>query len=184
MTTSAARSQDIPPWLRAVWAAPNALYAHGLGSLLGHRFVQIRHRGRRTGLPRRAVVEVLRYNRSTGEAVVVAGYGRSADWYRNVLAAGGAELDFGHGARPAAYRVLSVDEAADTYRAYERRNRLIRPGVRLTLTLLLGWRFDGSDDAVRRMVQELPMIAFRPRHGDDTRDGLGNSGVEMPPSRG
>lgn len=153
----------MPAWLRAVWAAPNRLYALGLGRLLGHRFVQIVHRGRRTGAVRHTVVEVLSYDRETGETIVVSGYGPTADWYRNVVAAGGAELDFGHGPRPAAYRLVPPEEAERVFRTYDRRNVLIRPGVRLTLTLLLGWRFDGSDRAVREMVAQLPMLAFRPR---------------------
>lgn len=163
MTRGQALSREMPAWLKAVWAAPNALYAHGAGRLLGHRFVQIVHEGRRSGLPRRTVVEVLSYNRATGEAIVISGYGPTADWYRNVLAAGGARLDFGRGPSPAAYRIPSHEEAERVFRDYDRRNWLIRPGVRLTLTLLLGWRFDGSDEAVARMVRQLPMVAFRPR---------------------
>lgn len=116
----------MPAWLKAVWAAPNGLYAHGLSRL-------------------------------------ISCYGPTADWYRNVLAAGGAQLNFGRGASPAAYRIPSPEEAERIFRDYDKRNWLIRPGVRLTLTLLLGWRFDGSDDAVARMVRQLPMVAFRPR---------------------
>jgi deazaflavin-dependent oxidoreductase (nitroreductase family) len=152
----------LPPWLKQVYAAPNRLYERGLGRVFGHRFVRIEHVGRRTGCTHHTVVEVLHYDPVTGEAVVMAGYGPSADWVRNLEAAGGARLDFGRGARPAAYRVLDVDEAIETYADYERRHRLIRPGVRATLTSLLGWRFDGSADARRRLAEQLPMIAFRP----------------------
>lgn len=167
MTRGQALSKDMPAWLKAVWAGPNSLYRHGLGRLLGHRFVQIHHRGRRSGRTFQTVVEVVRYDPQTGEAVVISGYGPTADWLRNVVAAEGAQLDFGHGPRPAAYRRLAPKEAERVYREYTRRNLLIRPGVHLTLTLLLGWRFDGSDEAVRRMVRELPMIAFVPRRFAD-----------------
>ncbi len=152
----------MPPWLTWAFAAPNALYARGLGSMLGRRFVQIGHIGRRTGRRYRTVVEVVHYDRVTGETTVIAGFGHHSDWLSNIQAAGGAELDFGHGPRPAAYRMLSTEEAVATWRDYERRNRLLRPVLAPVLTALLGWTFDGSDAAVLRMVAALPMLAFRP----------------------
>lgn len=155
----------LPPWLKRAFAAPNALYAHGLGRLLGHRFVQIEHVGRRSGRTYHSVVEVLRYDRSTGETTVIAGYGPTADWLRNIQAAGAAALDFGRGPRPAAYRLLPADEAIETWRTYCRRNRFIRPALLAVITALVGWRFDGSEAAVRRMVDELPMVAFTPAAG-------------------
>jgi deazaflavin-dependent oxidoreductase (nitroreductase family) len=158
----ATRSQDLKPWLRAVFALPNALYAKGFGSVLGHRFLQLTHTGRRSGRRFRVVVEVVRYDRSTGEATVVSGYGRGADWFRNLEAGGLVEVDFGRGPRPAAYRVLGLDEAQEVYAAYERRNWVIAPLVRWTLTVLLGWPYDGSAEARRRMVAELPMVALLP----------------------
>lgn len=165
----------LPRWLKRAYAAPNLLYDHGLGRLLGHRFVRIGHVGRRTGRLHHAVVEVVRYDRATGEATVIAGYGPRADWVLNTEAAGGATLDFGHGPRPAAYRVLDVDEAIEVYRDYERRNALLRPGVRATLRVLLGWRFDGSEVARRRMAEQLPMLAFHPRPLPAVRDNPGGT---------
>ena len=159
------RSQDLKPWLRAVFALPNALYANGFGWVLGHRFLQLTHTGRRSGRRFSVVVEVVRYDRSTGEATVVSGYGGSADWFRNLREGGPAAVDFGRGPRPAAYRVLGVEEAEQVYAAYERRNLIIAPLVRWTLTVLLGWPYDGSAEARRRMVAELPMVVLRPAGG-------------------
>jgi len=162
MSRPPGRPAPLPPWLKRMYAVPGRVYDLGLGRVFGHRFVRIEHVGRRTGRIHHAVVEVLHYDPVTGEAVVMAGYGPGADWVRNVEAAAGARLDFGRGPRPAAYRVLDVDEAMATYQDYERRHPFIRPGVRATLTSLLGWRFDGSPTARRRLAEQLPMIAFRP----------------------
>ena len=152
----------IPPWLRRAYAAPNVVYDHGAGWIFGHRFVRIEHVGRRSGRTYHAIVEVLRYDPISGEAVVMAGYGRGADWFRNIRAAGRARVEFAHGPRPATVRVLDTDEATDVLADYERRNVLIRPGVRLTLSRLVGWRYDGSADARRRLVAARPLVAFRP----------------------
>ena len=162
MTRAEGQPAPMPPWLKRMYAVPSRLYDHGLGWVFGHRFVRIEHVGRRSGRTHHAVVEVLHYDPVTGEAVVMAGYGPRADWVRNIETAGAARLDFGHGPRRAAYRVLGLDEAVETFTDYERRHRLIRPGVRVTLTSLLGWRYDGSPQSRRRLAGQLPMIAFRP----------------------
>jgi hypothetical protein len=109
----------------------------------------------------------------------MAGYGRGADWLRNIEAAGGARLDFGHGPRPATYRLLDPAEAAEAYADYERRHPILRPAVRATLTGLLGWRFDGSPEARRRLAEQLPMVAFRPLRGG--ADGGGVTGGPAAP---
>lgn len=153
--------QTLPDWLKKAFAVPNWLYGHGLGGLLGHRFVQLTHVGRRSGRTHHTVVEVIHYDPVTGETIVVSGFGAQSDWLRNIKAAGGAELDFGRGPRPAAYRILPLEEAIATFAGYERRNRLIRPVLHSTLSHLLGWTYDGSAEARRQLAAQLPLIAFR-----------------------
>ena len=141
---------------------PNGLYAAGAGRLLGHRFLQLTHTGRRSGREFQVVLEVVRYDRATGEAVVVSGFGRSADWFRNVTAGGPAYVDFGRGPRRADHRVLGLDEAVEAYAGYERRHLLLMPVIDPVLSRLLGWPYDGSDAARRRMAEDLPLVALRP----------------------
>lgn len=63
--------------------APIGLYDAGYGRLLGERVLMLQHTGRRTGLPRFVVLEVVR--RLPGHRyVVAAGMGETSDWYRNV----------------------------------------------------------------------------------------------------
>lgn len=45
---------------------------------------------------------------------------------------------------------------------YERRNWWVAPVIRRMLTWLVGWRYDGSDSARRKLVRQLPVVAFRP----------------------
>ncbi len=156
--------------MRSGFTLPNRLYDAGLGWLLGRRFLRLHHTGRRSGRTFQVVLEVVRYDRRSGEATVISGFGRDADWFRNVVAGGPVAVDFGHGPRPAVYRVLDRDEAQRAYASYEGRNVLIGPLVRWTLTKLLGWRYDGSPEARRRMVEELPLVAVRPALPDQTHD--------------
>jgi hypothetical protein len=67
--------------------APVALYAARAGWLLGHRFLLLRHRGRRSHRLYGTVLEVVAWRPAEREAVVVSGLGRRSQWYRNLLVA-------------------------------------------------------------------------------------------------
>jgi hypothetical protein len=65
--------------LRLAFRLPIYLYRLNLGWLLGHRFLLLVHRGRRSGLRRETVLEVVRYNPATKESVVLSAWGERAD---------------------------------------------------------------------------------------------------------
>jgi len=72
--------------LRLAVRLPICLYRLNLGWLLGHRFLLLVHRGRKSGLLRETVLEVILYEPAIRESVVVSAWGEKADWYRNVVA--------------------------------------------------------------------------------------------------
>lgn len=152
----------MPPWLKTVFAAPNALYRHGMGGVLGKRFLQLTHVGRKTGVEHTVVLEVLRYDRDTGEAVVVCGFGESAQWLLNIGANGEARVSFGRAPHRAEVRLLDTDEAVDVLRHYERGYGVLRPVLRKLLSKLAGFEYRGTDGDRRLLVEKLPLMAFRP----------------------
>lgn len=145
-----------------VFRAPVYLYRWRLGWLLDRRALMLTHIGRRTGLRRQTVLEVVQYRPDGPEVVVVNGFGRDSDWVRNIEAKGGEEVTVGKQHFAAAHRFLGEEEAVAVMEDYERRNRFIAPVVRRGLSWLLGWQYHGSDRDRRRLVQQLPLIAFRP----------------------
>jgi deazaflavin-dependent oxidoreductase (nitroreductase family) len=147
-----------------IWAlrAPAVVYDTGAGPLLGHRFLLLTHRGRRSGRLYRTVLEVLRWRGELPEAVVMAGFGPRAQWVQNVLAGGAVEVRIGRERWPAVARHLDATEAAAVLGDYERRNRLLRPLVRRLLSRLARAPYDGSPAARVAVVQALPLVAFRP----------------------
>jgi deazaflavin-dependent oxidoreductase (nitroreductase family) len=149
--------------LKWVLRAPVALYSIDAGWLLGHRFLLLAHRGRRTGRVYRTVLEVVAWDAETHEAVVMSGFGQGAQWYRNILASNPLEVRIGRRRFAPEARRLDVDEAARVLAVYERNNRIAARVIRAVLSKLAGFRYDGSDAARRRLVQELPLVAFRPR---------------------
>ncbi len=148
--------------LRRALRAPVWLYRCKCGWVLGHRFLLLIHNGRRTGLKRYTVLEIMEVRKHPSEFVVMSGFGPNADWLRNIQATPGYQIVVGSQHFTAAHRVLPVDEAVPVLASYERRSRLLAPIVRSVLSKLLGWRYDGSEPARRRAVAELPLIAFRP----------------------
>lgn len=145
-----------------VLRAPGRLYDWHAGWLLGHRFLRLTHVGRRTGRRYQTMLEVIATT-PTGEAIVVAGRGSAADWYRNIQAHPAVELAIARRRFSPAHRVLDPDEAAAVLADYQRRNRLIMPVLRRVLSWLAGWRYDGTPAARQRLARELPIVAFRKR---------------------
>ena len=147
---------------RRLFRAPLYLYRWKCGWLLGHRFLLLIHVGRRTGLRRHTVLEVMQYRKEGPEAVVMSAFGPNADWFRNIEATPGPEVVIGSQCFVAAHRFLGEEEAVAVVTGYEQRNWVILPIIRLVLSCLLGWPYYGSTDDRRRLVTQLPLIAFRP----------------------
>ena len=154
-------TRALGPVARRVSRVPGRLYDWHLGWLLGHRFLRLTHVGRRSGRRYRTVLEVVGPGPRPGEVVVMAGFGHAADWFRNIQALPPVEVAIGlERFRPEA-RVLGEQEAAAVLAGYERRNRLLAPVVRRVLSWLVGWQYDGSAAARDRLVEQLPLVAFR-----------------------
>ncbi|MGB7586712.1 MAG: nitroreductase family deazaflavin-dependent oxidoreductase [Terriglobales bacterium] len=153
--------------------APIYFYRWRLGWLFGKRLLLLTHTGRRTGRRRQTVLEIVEYRRDGPEVVVVNGFGPDCDWLRNIEAKGGEEVAVGSQHFLAWHRFLGEEEAIRVIEGYERRNRFMAPIIRAGFTWLLGWPYDGGENDRRRLVSQLPLLAFRPRSS-----GSGSQGVE------
>ena len=152
--------KNTPLWY--LFRGPVYLYRWHLGWLFGHRALLLTHIGRKTGLHRQTVLEVVEYRPRGPEVIVVNGFGRESDWVRNIESKGGEEITVGLQHFRASHRFLGENEAVEVMRAYERRNRFMAPVVRRGLSWILGWDYQASDADRRRLVEQLPLIAFRP----------------------
>ncbi|HEX9634562.1 MAG TPA: hypothetical protein VGB34_03640 [Candidatus Limnocylindria bacterium] len=160
----ASHKQPAPPRgvLRWLLSLPVYLYRARLGFLLGHRFLVLVHEGRRTGRRHETPLEVVRYDRSTEEATVVAAWGRKTAWLHNVEVGLARQVWIGPARYVPAVRRLDVDEAVAVLERYELRSGLPRSLVWAVLSRLLGWRYDGTPAARRRAAEQLPSLAFCP----------------------
>lgn len=134
-----------------------------MGWLFGKRCLLLTHIGRRSGLRRQTVLEVVEYRPQGPEVVVANGFGPDSDWVRNIEFRPGEEITVGCEHFLAAHRFLGEDEAVKVIEDYEYRNRLIAPIVRSGFSWLMGWRYHSTENDRHRLARELPLIAFRPQ---------------------
>jgi hypothetical protein len=113
-------------------------------------------------LPRQTVLEVVEYRKNGPEVIVVSGF-QNSDWVRNIEATSGEQVTVGTQHFVATHRFLGEDEAMKVMKEYERRNRFIAPVVRRGLSWIVGWPYHATEDDRRKLVRQLPMIAFRPK---------------------
>ena len=98
----------------------------------------------------------------SGEHVVISGFGRRADWLRNLEAGGPAVVTVGRATFPVRHRMLDTDTAVAVLADYEHRHRLAGSVLRRVLSVLVGRRYRATDADRRHAVTVLPLVALRP----------------------
>jgi deazaflavin-dependent oxidoreductase (nitroreductase family) len=139
--------------------APRWCYRLGLGWLLGHRVMQLTHRGRTSGLVRQTVLEVLRYDPRTREVLVVSGWEGKTDWYRNIRQTPAMEVRIGRVQYRPVQEFLSPEETTQLilalFRQHPREVRFAGP--------LLGIDPDAPEPLLRARVEAFFRgVRFRP----------------------
>ncbi|RME46693.1 MAG: nitroreductase family deazaflavin-dependent oxidoreductase [Chloroflexi bacterium] len=150
-----------PPqgWKRIVWRLPIWLYRARLGRLLGGRFLLLTHTGRKSGLPRYAVVEVMRHDPVTNTYYVASGFGEKSDWFRNIMKTPQVTIQVGRRQMPAIAERLSLEDAERELLDYARRH----PRALRNLARILGYRIENTEEDIRALAQMVPIVAFRVR---------------------
>jgi deazaflavin-dependent oxidoreductase (nitroreductase family) len=138
---------------------PSYIYRFRLGWLLGHRFLLLTHRGRKSGLTRRTPLEVLHYDPHSGESVVLSAWGKKADWYRNIEAGPPLEVETGDECYPPAARFLASEEAFAVITEYA----ICHPLAARVLERALGYSVIRSTASRRAFADSAVLVAFRPR---------------------
>jgi deazaflavin-dependent oxidoreductase (nitroreductase family) len=151
---------EIPPpprGLRAIpWKLPIFIYRVGLGWILGNRFLLLRHRGRKTGKIRTAVLEVIHSKPEKGVYLVVSGFGNRSDWYLNILQHNKVEIQISNKRWPATAHQLEADHAAQVILAYAQKY----PGNLETLSKLVGYEIEFTPQGILEFGHQIPVIQF------------------------
>jgi deazaflavin-dependent oxidoreductase (nitroreductase family) len=143
---------------RLAFRLPILLYRLGWGGLLGTRFLLLTHTGRKSGLERKTVLEVVRYDKETTTFVVAAGFGPQSDWYRNIRHNPQVIVQCGRRRWEMVANFLTPELSGEELLDYARRH----PRALRELASFMGYRLDGSQEDIRALGQMLSMVAFRP----------------------
>jgi deazaflavin-dependent oxidoreductase (nitroreductase family) len=145
---------------RLAFRLPIWLYRLRLGWLLGDRFLMLTHIGRKSGLPRQAVIEVVRHDRASDTYIIASGFGPHVDWFRNIQKNPNVVVQSGARRLEAVAERLPLDVAADELRSYAQRHPR---AFHMITKLLIGQELDGSTESWRQLATTVPMVALRRR---------------------
>ncbi len=144
---------------RLLFRFPILLYKVGLGPVLGGRFLKLTHRGRKSGLPRETVLEVVKHDRATGTYYIASGWGEKSNWLLNITISPGVKVQEGSRKFRAVARRLSPEDASAVLLDYGRRY----PKAFGILTRnIVGESLEVSVENARRMADHVPVVALQP----------------------
>jgi deazaflavin-dependent oxidoreductase (nitroreductase family) len=161
MTQIRARPRGLLRWFFRI---PIWFYRLGLGWLLGSRFLLLHHIGRKSGLPRQTVLEVVNYDKATDTYYIAVGFGPKTDWYRNLLQTPEATIQVKQRKLKITADPLTPEASAEAVVGYARRH----PTAARNLSRLLGYNVQqGTEEEYRRVGRELvQFVALRPSTQD------------------
>lgn len=143
---------------RRLMRAPIWLYKARAGALFGSRLLMLEHIGRKSGVPRYVVLEVVGH--PTHDTYLVAsGFGTKAQWFRNIAANPRVRVYAGsHAPAPATARILNQQEADSALAAYVSRHRRAWEQLKCVLEETLG-------SPISETNTPLPMVELRLDNG-------------------
>jgi deazaflavin-dependent oxidoreductase (nitroreductase family) len=145
---------------RLMFRAPIWLYRLGLGGVLGKRFLLLKHTGRKSGLPRQTVLEVVDYNETSNTYYIASGYGEQSDWYKNIRKIPDVTIQVGRKESAVTAVPLTPDESGQAMVKYAHRH----PKAAKELMRLCGYKVTGSEEDYFIVGRDIiPFIALEPK---------------------
>jgi deazaflavin-dependent oxidoreductase (nitroreductase family) len=147
-----------PSLLIPMFKLPLMLYRFRLGWLLGKRFMQITHVGRRSGKTYRSVLAVLKFDGKTNEIYAISAW-KGSDWYYNIQASPALQVETGFIHYAPSQRTLSAEEITDAFMEYRRQHPLFSRMI----CRIPGWKWDSSYEEFLALARNLRGVAFTPK---------------------
>lgn len=147
---------------RIIFRLPILLYRLKLGWLFGERALLLEHRGRKSGIIRKAVIEVVDHDVQKDSYIVAAAWGNQADWYKNIKAQPNVRVEVGTKRFDAFAKMLSIDEAAQHLSTYATKHPL---AFRQLGSHLFGFKSHDTMQNIQSMTEAIPFVEFIPAAG-------------------
>jgi len=150
---------------RVFFRFPILLYRLNLGWLFGERALLLEHRGRKSGIIRKAVVEVVDHDLQKDSYTVAAAWGNKSDWYKNIEAQPNVSVEVGTKRFAAFARMLSADEAAGHLNTYATRHPF---AFKQLGSHLFGYTSHDTVQIIKSLTEAIPFVEFIPAGGKAT----------------
>lgn len=144
---------------RFFYRFPILFYKWGLGGIFGKRMLLLNHKGRKSGLSRKAVLEVVNHNPKTNTYIINAGFGPKSDWYQNLLVQPNASIVVGKEQIDIQATSIHGEAGGDFLLGYSKDH----PKEAKMISKLLGYQVDGTDEDWRALGEELIFLRLSPR---------------------
>jgi deazaflavin-dependent oxidoreductase (nitroreductase family) len=151
-------NEKAPSLLIPMFKLPLFLYRLRLGWMLGKRFMQITHVGRRSGRTYRTVLAVLRFDEKTREIYAVSAW-KGSDWYYNIQSSPALQVETGFVHYVPDQRTLSAEEITTTFMEYRKQHPLFSRMI----CRIPGWKWDSTYEEFLELARTLRGVAFRPK---------------------
>lgn len=139
---------------------PIWLYRVGLGWMMGKRFIMLTHTGRKSGLARNAVIEVVHFDPTSKSYTVASGWGEKSDWFQNIMKNPEVMISTHKGDLKVRATHLTAQDGAAMLHNYAKKH----PAAFRALTrMMLGNQSADGQIDVNAIAQILPVISFVPR---------------------
>lgn len=149
-----------PRGIKAIfWRLPIWLYRLKLGWLVGQRMLLLTHIGRKSGEPRRAVLEVIHYDPETKTPYVASGFGEKSQWYRNISQNKDVTIQLGSQRFEATAVRLSTEDAEKIFQVYHQKH----PNAIKNLSKMIGYEVGEDEESLTQFMRSIPVVAFQPQ---------------------
>ncbi|MCP4138685.1 MAG: nitroreductase family deazaflavin-dependent oxidoreductase [Chloroflexi bacterium] len=126
----------------------------GLGGLFKERFLLLTHTGRKSGLARKAVLEVV--DKDSENYYIVSGFGEKSQWFKNIMHTPQVNIQVGQKKMNALAERLPANDGFRVLENYAKAH----PKALKELSRLMGVSYDGSKKDLEKMATILPVLAL------------------------
>jgi deazaflavin-dependent oxidoreductase (nitroreductase family) len=145
--------------LRLIFRFPVLVYKIGLGWLFGRRFLMLTHIGRKSGLKRQVVLEVLYHNQTSGEYYILSGWGDKSDWFMNIQKNPEVVVNFGGERFEAIAFQMTSEDAENVISKYAYQHP---KAFRILSKRILGVELAATKTSFEKLAAYLPVICLQP----------------------
>ena len=145
--------------MRAAVRFPINIYKARLGWILGKRFLMLTHTGRKSGLQRFTVLEVVDHDPAAGTYFVASGWGEKAQWLQNVETNPSARITIG----TKQIHVTAVRMNREQSERVFLRYASIHPvAFKKLVKFMTGVESEADEEGVTRLAKTVPVVALKP----------------------